>query len=411
MAVIATPAAPTAECRISIERLRLVRFRNYRSLDLTLRPAPVVLTGANGAGKTNLLEAVSLLSAGHGLRQARYEEMGHFGGIAGVVGGGGVAEGWSVSALLRHLSGSSQIGTGPGRAASSEEGGRGASRLIRIDGVNRNAAALAELVEVMWLTPAMDGLFIGPAADRRRFLDRLIQCFDPAYRTRLNQFEKALRQRNRLLEHDNARAAELAAIETIAAELGVAIAAARVEAVADLVRTIEMLRQADPQSPFPWAKIALAGSLEERLATMPAVEVEDSYRDELAAMRQQDRAAGRTLAGPHRSDLVVHHGPKSMPAALSSTGEQKALLVNLVLAHAEHVKRLKQAGSPILLFDEIAAHLDAERRTALFATIAGLGSQVFLTGTDRAPFEALESRAQYLRIDDGIVSVEPRNML
>lgn len=375
---------------IFIERLRLDAFRNYRTLDLKFQPLPVVLTGQNGSGKTNLLEAISLLSQGQGLRRAGYDEMGQAGSPA-----------WSVSAVLHSANGTVTIGTGLGAAKS--EAAR--NRLVRIDGEPKSAASLADHVEVMWLTPAMDGLFTGPASERRRFLDRMIQCFDPGYRLRLNHFERAVRQRNKLLEQDRARPAELAGLETLVAETGVAIAAARVEAVAALKATIEARRTAVPGNPFPWAGLALEGMLETELAAnTSALDVEDRYRRALAEGRPRDRAAGRTLAGPHRSDLVVAHGPKAMPARLSSTGEQKALLLSLLLAHAEHVRRQKPAGSPILLLDEIAAHLDEFRRAALFSEVLEQGAQVFLTGTDRAPFEALENRAQFLSVVDGKVS-------
>lgn len=379
------PATPAA----SVERLRLVEFRNYSDLSLELTPAPVVIFGANGSGKTNLLEAVSLLAPGSGLRRAPYAEL-------GCIGGSGR---WAVSAVLQTAAGRVTIGTGPsGRGEDSEGGGRA----IRIDGVNRGSQALAETVEVVWLTPAMDGLFTGSASDRRRFLDRLIVCFDPSHRGRLNAYERASRQRNRLLEVGGRRA-ELEGLELQIAETGVAIAAARVDAVDRIRDAIAERLEAKPRSAFPWTEIAIAGRLERELGERPAVEVEDAFAHLLAGMRDRDRAAARQLEGPHLSDLLVGHGPKGLPAKVCSTGEQKALLIDLILAHAELVRRVRRGEAPILLLDEVAAHLDESRRRELFAELVELGSQSWMTGTDREPFMSLSGVAQMLTVEAGQV--------
>jgi len=356
------------------ERLQLTDFRSYVALDLTLGPEPVVLTGPNGAGKTNLLEAVSLLAPGPGLRRAAYADMARIG-----------AGEWAVSALVHSGDGAVRIGTSAAATG----------RIVRIEGENRAPAALAEHVEVLWLTPAMDGLFTGPASERRRFLDKLIAGFDPAYRTRAGHFERAMRQRNKGLE-EGASPTLLSGLEMQMAEMGVAIAAARREALEHLRATIAARRAASPGSPFPWAELALEGRLETDLATRPAVDVEDAYARLLSDMRPRDRAAGRTLEGPHLSDLIVGHGPKAMPARLSSTGEQKALLINLVLGHAALLRQRRAGLAPILLLDEIAAHLDAGRRAALFAELLTLGSQAWLTGTDLEPFAPLSANARFL---------------
>ena len=377
-----------------ISRLVLTDFRNHSRLSLTLDQRPVVLAGPNGAGKTNVLEAVSLLAAGLGLRRAPYPELCRRGG----------AGGWAVAATLETESGPVEIGTGleAGRA----ESARGA-RTVRINGDPQSGSgALAGLVEMVWLLPAMDGLFTGPAGDRRRFLDRLVLGFDAGHAVRSGQFERAMRQRNRLLEDGVRDSARFAGLERIMAETGVAIAAARAEMVAGLVRTIEARRLRDPGSAFPWATLELAGTLEAALADRPAVEVEDRYLALLAQGRERDRAAGRTLEGPHRSDLHVGHGPKSMPADASSTGEQKALLIGLVLAHAELLADRRVGASPILLLDEIAAHLDERRRAALFAELLRLGSQAWLTGTDRQAFSALVNDAQFIPVSDRGIGVE-----
>ena len=370
-----------------IGRLRLTNFRNYAELALDAGPGAVVLTGPNGSGKTNLLEAISLLTAGQGLRRAPYPELARIGCPA-----------WAVAATLRTPHGTVNIGTG---FDTQDPGGR-SGRVVRVDGESKSGSgALSDELDVLWLTPTMDGLFTGPAGDRRRFLDRLIPSFDPGYRTRLGQFERAMQQRNRLLADDGREDARFAGLERIMAETGVAIAAARAAAVAELAATIAARRDAAPASPFPWADLALAGTLEADLATRPAVDVEDAYAATLRRMRERDRAAGRTLDGPHRSDLVVGHGPKAMPASICSTGEQKALLIGLVLAHADHVRRRRDGRAPILLLDEIAAHLDPQRRAALFDEIVALGGQTWMTGTDAEGFSALAGRAQFHRVDEG----------
>lgn len=372
-----------------VERLALTNFRNYGSLTLDAGPEPVVLVGSNGAGKTNLLEAVSLLAPGQGLRRAPFPELARAGG----------AGDWAVAARLQTAGGPVDIGTG---LKPESAGNPRAGRIVRINGDTQGGSgALADLVEMVWLIPAMDGLFTGPAGDRRRFLDRLILCFDPGYRTRLGHFERAMASRNRLLADEIRDRMQFEGFERIMAETGVAIAAARAEAVAALGATMGQRRIRDPNSPFPWASLALDGALESQLTDRPAVDVEDAYFRTLQANRERDRGAGRTLDGPHRSDLLVTHGPKAMTAKLCSTGEQKALLIGLVLAHAELVKQRRDGAPPILLLDEIAAHLDPARRAALFAEILGLGSQTWMTGTDREAFSPLTGKALVLHADEG----------
>jgi DNA replication and repair protein RecF len=393
-AVATPPHAPPhmPDARVWVERLRLTNFRNYAELALNVGPGPTVLTGPNGAGKTNLLEAVSLLSAGQGLRRAPYAELARLG-----------ASEWAVAGTVRTPLGAINLGTG---FNSRDAGGR-SGRIVRVDGESKSGSgALSGEVDVLWLIPAMDGLFTGPAGERRRFLDRLIPSFNPGYRTQLGQFERAMQHRNRLLAEGVREEARLGGLERIMAETGVAIAAARAAAVADLATTIAARRDAAPASPFPWADLAIAGALEADLAHLPAVDVEDAYAATLRGARERDRAAGRTLDGPHRSDLVVGHGPKSMPAGVCSTGEQKALLIGLVLGHADHIRRHRDGRAPILLLDEIAAHLDPLRRAALFEEIVALGGQTWMTGTDPEGFSALAGRAQFHRVEDGRVAPE-----
>lgn len=383
-------AGRSEHARLWVERIALTGFRNYATANITPGPEPIILVGANGAGKTNLLEAVSLLAPGQGLRGAAFADLARAG-----------TAGWSVAAKVHTALGSIDIGTGIQPAPGASER---ASRIVRVDGETRSGSGiLADYVEMVWVTPAMDGLFTGPASERRRFLDRLILCFDPSYRTRAGRFDRAMASRNRLLADGAGGNAQLEGFEIVMAETGVAIAAARAEAVAAIAAVITARRAREPDSLFPWSAIALEGALERDLATRPAVDVEDAYLRVLRQTRDRDRAAGRTLDGPHRSDLVVGHGPKAMPARLCSTGEQKALLLGLVLAHAQLVAERRDGLAPILLLDEISAHLDEARRAALFAEILSLGAQAWMTGTDAGSFAALAEKARFFEVENGVL--------
>lgn len=372
-----------------IERLRLGDFRNYQTLSLDLGPTPVVLTGPNGAGKTNLLEAVSLLVPGRGLGRAPFNEMIRR----------GAPDGWAVNARLHGADGLVQIGTG---FAGGEDT---TARNVRIDGENvRGTAPLGTYARAVWLTPAMDGLFTGSPGERRRFLDRLIQSLDPGYRAWVSRFERAMRQRNKLLETGETAAALYEGLELQMAETGVAMAAARLDTVTRLSGMMAPGDEAAPDLPFPWATLELEGVLEESLQKLPAVDAEDAYLRLLDDNRSRDRAAKRTLDGPHRSDLIVGHGPKSALARSCSTGEQKALLIGLVLAHARLVKQRHNGVAPLVLLDEIVAHLDDIRRTGLFAEIGRLQAQAWMTGTDANHFAAIGRNAQFLTVENGSVS-------
>jgi DNA replication and repair protein RecF len=382
------PSSIEAHCgRLWVERLTLTDFRNYRQVSLEAGPEPQVLIGANGAGKTNLLEAVSMLAPGQGLRRAAYPD------LAREPGDGS----WTVAARVHTQLGPVDIGTGLAAAEGERRG-----RIVHINGAPAGGSgALGEYIELVWVTPAMDALFAGPAGERRRFLDRLILCFDAGYRARLNRFERAMQQRNRLLADGVRESARFEGLELQMAETGTAIAAARAEAVAALASIMIERQERDPGSPFPAAGLAIEGELEADLERLPAVDVEESYVCVLREARERDRAAGRTLDGPHRSDLLVFHAPKQMPARLCSTGEQKALLLGLVLAHAELVARRNDGIAPLLLLDEVTAHLDEARRGALFAEILRLGAQAWVTGTEAGAFAALKEKGHFWRVAEG----------
>jgi DNA replication and repair protein RecF len=337
-----------------LSRLVLTDFRNHAALTLAPGAGFVVLTGANGAGKTNILEAVSLLAPGRGLRRAPLGQMAREGGS----GGFGVAA---------TLDGDTTIATGTQPPATER-------RIVRINGAATSANALAERLSVLWLTPAMDRLFVEPASERRRFLDRLTLAFAPAHAVHAARYEAAMRARNRLIVEEQSDTAWLSALEGQMATHGAAIAAARTETVALLAD-----RLAVANGEFPGAALSLEGWAG-GVADLAAA---------LADSRPRDRAAGRTLVGPHRSDLIVIHRDKDRAAALASTGEQKALLLSIVLAHADLVAE-RTGHAPILLLDEVAAHLDPARRAALFARLAGRG-QVWMTGTEPALFDAVDA--------------------
>jgi DNA replication and repair protein RecF len=373
----------------AISRLTLTDFRNYPALRLDAPAAIVALTGANGAGKTNLLEAISLLAPGRGLRGASFDEIARHGG----------AGSWAIAADLETVSGRVAIGTGWSGKAEGCDGTQG--RVVIVDGqMQKSSGALGEHVRLLWLVPAMDRLFAGPPSDRRRFLDRLVSAFDPEHGSRVLVFERVMRERNLLLDETRPDQAWLSSLEAHMAEAAIAIAAARKTGLEAL--KIEVAGR-PRNGAFPWGDMAVEGEIETLLEAMPAVRVEDEYRKMLHDSRSLDRAAGRTLKGPHRSDLLVIHGPKQMAASLCSTGEQKALLIGLILAQARAV-RGASGMAPVLLLDEVAAHLDRERREGLFAALTALGCQAWMTGTDRALFEGLGRDALVFNVEDGKVS-------
>jgi DNA replication and repair protein RecF len=341
---------------VPLSRLTLTDFRSYASASLDSGPGFVLLFGENGAGKTNLLEAVSMLAPGRGLRGASLSDMARKGGTGA----------WAVAARLE----ATEIGTGTLAAAPER-------RQVRINGAPASVNSLSEWLSVLWLTPAMDRLFTGSAGERRRFLDRLVLALEPAHAHHASRYEAAMRARNKLLADARWDEAWLASLEAAMTEHGAAIAEARARAVGALD---ERLADA-PADQFASAEIALEGWSGGDLA------------QSLSANRQRDAAAGRTTDGPHRQDLAALHRAKQMPAASSSTGEQKALLLGLVLAHAELVAD-RRGEPPLLLLDEVAAHLDPKRRAALFARLEGRG-QVWMTATESALFDGIGPASRF----------------
>jgi DNA replication and repair protein RecF len=377
-----------------IRRLTLTNFRSYQSAAFPVDRDLVVLVGPNGAGKTNLIEAISFLAPGRGLRRATLDDVA-FRDDDGATGDRPSGNGWAVAAEIEGALGIATLGTGTQGPADEPH-----ARKFRIDREPASAAAFADHLRVVWLVPAMDSMFAGPASDRRRFLDRLVLAVDAEHGARVNALERSLRSRNRLLEQAQPDPHWLDAIEHETAELAVAVAAGRAETVRRL--SARLARRADTETPFPWAEIALDGWIENALLAVPASEIEDRYRAALKHARPRDAAAGRTLDGVHLTDLMVRHGPKHIAADAASTGEQKALLIGLVLAHAELVADMS-GFSPIILLDEIIAHLDPMRRAALYDELEMLAAQVWMTGADPAAFADVLARAAAFDIAPGRV--------
>lgn len=387
----------------AVRRLSLTEFRNYAALRLDLDGRPVVLSGANGAGKTNLLEAVSFLAPGRGLRRARLAEIsrralpGNDG--PGDDGSGVDAQPWAVAVILETGAVKMDIGTGLVATGTGDVG----RRIVRIDGADApSQSTLGEYLSVAWLTPEMDRLFSDAAAARRRFLDRLIYGLDGGHAARLSDFERAMRERSRLLRNGGAPdIAWLSALEHNMAQLGVAIAAARRGYVDRLNAACAV-----GVGPFPAAGLTLHSDIGDRLENAPALDVEEQCRVRLAECRRIDAEAGRATFGIHRDDLACHHLATGSPAGRCSTGEQKALLISIVLANAR-LQALERGAAPLLLLDEVTAHLDGQRREALFDEISALGSQAWMTGTEDELFEPLGTRAQRFRVADATVTPVP----
>lgn len=390
-AVGQTGAAPALQRAVTT--LRLQNFRNYAALDLAVAAQPVVLCGANGAGKTNVLEAISCLAPGRGLRRAATADI-----ARRAPGADDVAGPWVVSADLMLAGETQRLGVGQDPAAPSR-------RIIRLNGEAVAHAALGSVARVAWLTPAQDRVFTGPRSERLRFYDRLTLALEPGHGAAATAYERALRERTRLLAEGGADPAWVAGLEAQMAVHGARIATARADLLARLQRAVD----ARPDTAFPKADLALAGDLEAQAAAGAAMAtLEAGFLERLARERRRDAAAGRALDGPHRTDFQARHRAKAMPAAECSTGEQKALLVGLVIAHARALDDVGGVagarGGPILLLDEAVAHLDPARRAALAEEVCALDGQTWLTGTDEALFDAFVDRAQIWSVQDGRVA-------
>jgi DNA replication and repair protein RecF len=379
------------DCRslMSVRRLTLNNFRNYHAASLETGAKTIVLVGPNGAGKTNLIEAISFFAPGRGLRRANLDE------VAFSEGDGS----WAVAAEIEGALGLATLGTGIERPL---EDGATVLRKCRIDREPvGSAAAFADHLRVVWLVPAMDTLFVGAPSERRRFLDRLALAVDAEHGSRVNALERSLRSRNRLLEEARPDTHWLDAVEHETAELAVAVAGQRVETV----QRLDGVLASRKGSAFPPAEIALDGWMEKLIPEHPAIEIEERYRAVLRDNRVRDAAAGRTSDGPHLTDLKVTYAHKGIAAADSSTGEQKALLIGLVLAHGRLIAEMT-GFAPILLLDEIVAHLDPARRAALHVELAQLGGQVWMTGADPALFAEVGDDAMIVEVASG--RLEPR---
>jgi len=374
-----------------VHRLTLTNFRNYRAATLEADLRPIVLYGPNGAGKTNLIEAISFLAPGRGLRRTTLEEVAFHEGDGS----------WAVAAEVEGALGLATLGTGIERAP---EDGAPVQRKCRIDRESvASAAAFTDHLRVVWLVPAMDSLFVGAPSERRRFLDRLALAVDAEHSSRVNALERALRSRNRLLEEARPDPHWLDAVEHETAELAVAVAGLRAEALHRLDSVLASRQGSD----FPPVEIALDGWMEKLLPAHPAIEIEERYRAVLRDNRGRDAAAGRTLDGPHLTDLLVVYRQKGIAAADASTGEQKALLIGLVLAHARLITEMT-GSAPVLLLDEVVAHLDPARRAALHGELAELGAQVWMTGADPAVFAEIKDDAAMIEVNAGRLELKAR---
>jgi DNA replication and repair protein RecF len=391
--VVAFPAVRPAAGGPYVARLQLTDFRSYPAAAMEADGRPVVLAGPNGAGKTNLLEALSFLAPGRGLRRARLAEVDRRDNAE--------TRPWAIAIRLRSPGGAAEGDCDIGTGRDAEDPAR-ERRALRIDGApRRGLSELAERVSVLWLTPQMDGLFLDSRSARRRFLDRLVLGFDPGHGSRLNAYEQALGERLRLLRAGpiaGETRAWLSALEQQIAEQAVAIAAARLELVARLSAVLETA-----EGPFPRPALAILGEVEGWLDEMPALAAEERLRERLAEARGLDAEAGRALLGPHRSDLAARFAATGMPAADCSTGEQKALVIAILLGQARLMAE-RPGRLPVLLLDEIAAHLDEGRRRALFEALIELGVQAWLTGTERGLFAAFGDRAQHFTVAGGRIA-------
>jgi DNA replication and repair protein RecF len=384
--IVKLPDCPSTY--LYLHSLSLSSFRNYAHARMEVNSAPVVLTGSNGAGKTSILEAISLLTPGRGLRRAK---------LSGLDSINNSGMPWAVAASIEGMQGYTRIGTGREGQGGVDDADK---RIVKIDGrVIRGQAELARHLSMIWLTPQMEQLFQEGTSASRKFLDRLVYGFEPEHATRVNEYEFAMRERNKLLQSDRIDSVWLDALEQTMAETGAAIASAR-------LNTADHINEAIMRSTlsFPKADITILGVMEDALGLgTPCVQVEEDFKVLLRTNRGQDRASGRTSMGAHRSEMQVKHVTKQMPAGACSTGEQKALLLSIVLAQTRAGMRW-HGVVPVILLDEVVAHLDERRRLELFEEICEIGAQTWMTGTDALLFAGLAEKAQYYQVDNGVIS-------
>lgn len=382
---------------VGLSRLMLTQFRNYQTLDLSLKSGPIILTGVNGAGKTNILEAISFLSPGRGLRGVKLSQVTNLKSINDQQTTPSV---WSVAATMETNSGIVQLGTALDYTSTGSE-----RRLIKVNGaLVKNQASLTDWVNIVWVTPQLDRLFLEASSVRRKFIDRLVYALDPTHAQRVHRYEHHLRERAHLLRENTYDSLWVSTLERHLAEDGVAIVAARHQ----MVKNLEAAQQQEKDYPFPKFHATMIGEIENWLENEPALAVEDRYVEKLKSCRRHDGEAGGATIGPHRSDFDVHHLEKQLPAELCSTGEQKILLLAIILAFVR-VQEHCRLRPTVLLLDDVAAHLDDQHRFVLFHEICDTSLttsqrkpnpflQVWMTGADRFAFQALKDQAQFLTV-------------
>jgi DNA replication and repair protein RecF len=386
-----------------LSRLVLHQFRNYQDLELSIDSSIIVLTGPNGAGKTNILEAISFLSPGRGLRSVKLSQVTN---LKKQDQDAPMPSSWAISATLENQVGSVQIGTGLEYTAGGNE-----RRLVKVNGhLAKSQANLTDWISIIWVTPQMDRLFLEAASVRRKFIDRLVYAIDATHAARIHRYEHHLRERAHLLQEGRYDPLWLTTLERNIAEDGVAITIARQH----VVKSLEDGQRNDKLYPFPQFKAEMKGEVESWAESMPALAVEDRYAEKLRLNRAHDGEVGSTGIGPHRSDFCVQYLAKQLPAELCSTGEQKMLLLAVILAFVRVQKHYRTCPT-VLLLDDVAAHLDDQHRLILFQEIndplkyssegESTGSfQVWMTGTEKSAFQYLNDQAQYLSVQNATLT-------